>query len=162
MAEEPTSQKNASHKRTGLSSRRDFLRRLAGGGALLLAGGSLLNACALFEDSEMAVGKLSDLPTRGFKTVEFNGELVALQRRAGSGGTEEVLALSLVCPHKACTVEFHPDKERFICPCHKGTFATDGQLIKGKPPHGLRRFQTEIRKGGQVFLLNREAGISGE
>ena len=31
-------------------------------------------------------------------------------------------ALSSVCPHLGCSIAWHDDKNKFICPCHNGQF----------------------------------------
>jgi len=37
---------------------------------------------------------------------------------------DDVKVLSTTCPHLGCAVNFEGDK--FVCPCHNGTYTTDG------------------------------------
>lgn len=52
---------------------------------------------------------------------------------------DEVIALSPVCKHLGCTVNWagddeHPDK--FYCPCHAGRYYKNGDNVPGTPPIG--------------------------
>ncbi len=64
---------------------------------------------------------------------------------------DEVIALSPVCKHLGCTVNWggdtaHPDQ--FFCPCHAGRYEKDGNNVKGTPPLGpLDQFEVKIQDG---------------
>ncbi len=50
---------------------------------------------------------------------------------------DEVVALSPVCKHLGCTVDWNADKknpEHFFCPCHYGLYTKDGTNVPGTPP----------------------------
>lgn len=37
---------------------------------------------------------------------------------------------SSVCPHLGCSISnYNKDKQRFVCPCHNGTFKLSGELV---------------------------------
>jgi len=42
--------------------------------------------------------------------------------------------LSPICPHLGCSVGWHENQNKFICPCHGGQFDPDGSRISGPPP----------------------------
>ncbi|WLR56561.1 ubiquinol-cytochrome c reductase iron-sulfur subunit [Mesobacillus subterraneus] len=49
----------------------------------------------------------------------------------------EIIALSPVCKHLGCVVDWNTDKKnenRFFCPCHYGLYEKDGTNVKGTPP----------------------------
>ncbi|MBT2693233.1 ubiquinol-cytochrome c reductase iron-sulfur subunit [Bacillus sp. ISL-55] len=49
----------------------------------------------------------------------------------------EIIALSPVCKHLGCVVDWNTDKQnenRFFCPCHYGLYEKDGTNVKGTPP----------------------------
>lgn len=49
----------------------------------------------------------------------------------------EILALSPVCTHLGCTVDWNTNKDfpnQFYCPCHQGRYKKDGTNIAGTPP----------------------------
>lgn len=51
---------------------------------------------------------------------------VYLVRPAESG---ELIALSGICPHMGCTVDFRPASNDFRCPCHNAMFTADGKQL---------------------------------
>lgn len=67
----------------------------------------------------------------------------------------EVIALSPVCKHLGCTVnwggdEKHPDE--YFCPCHDGRYRKNGENIPGTPPIGpLDEYEVMIQDG-YVYL----------
>lgn len=63
----------------------------------------------------------------------------------------EVLALSPVCKHLGCTVNWNSNpkyKEQFFCPCHFGRYEKDGTNVLGTPPtKPLDKYKTKIENG---------------
>jgi len=64
---------------------------------------------------------------------------------AGPGNRPRVL--SSVCPHLGCTVQWRPEQDRFICPCHGGTYTPDGARISGPPARGMDELAIRVRDG---------------
>ncbi|RSD26509.1 ubiquinol-cytochrome c reductase iron-sulfur subunit [Mesobacillus subterraneus] len=49
----------------------------------------------------------------------------------------EIVALSPVCKHLGCVVDWNTDKKNpnmFFCPCHYGLYEKDGTNVPGTPP----------------------------
>ncbi|MBE9126669.1 MULTISPECIES: FAD-dependent oxidoreductase [unclassified Coleofasciculus] len=61
------------------------------------------------------------------KLVTINGNKVAAYR--DEQGT--VHAVSAVCPHLACIVDWNSAEKSWDCPCHGSRFTYDGELIQG-------------------------------
>jgi len=59
----------------------------------------------------------------------------------------ELAVLSAVCTHLGCAIPWVEKEKKFICPCHLGTFATDGRLLGGPPPRDMDRLETKIEDG---------------
>lgn len=53
-------------------------------------------------------------------------------------------ALSAVCTHLGCRVGWSPDIRRFQCPCHRGVYERDGQVVSGPPPRPLARLDVRV------------------
>lgn len=73
------------------------------------------------------VASLADVPPGSayrFSTVAFDGFVV---NDAG-----EVRALSSVCTHMQCTLQFRPDWQDLRCPCHGASFDLRGQLANSR------------------------------
>src|SRR5438034_9031679 len=60
------------------------------------------------------------------------------------------ISLSSVCPHLGCSIAWHDDKNKFICPCHNGQFTAEGKLLGGPPPRGMDRLESKVEDGKLV------------
>jgi Rieske Fe-S protein len=57
-------------------------------------------------------------------------------------------AFSQKCTHLSCAVVPQPEKGRFFCPCHDGSFdLTSGTPIAGPPRRPLPKIKLEVRSG---------------
>jgi len=61
---------------------------------------------------------------------------VFLSRTDAPAGPQ-VTALSSVCPHLGCAVDYIPKDGQFECPCHASAFAKDGAKLFGPSLRGL-------------------------
>jgi menaquinol-cytochrome c reductase iron-sulfur subunit len=59
----------------------------------------------------------------------------------------QVEALSAVCPHLGCTVQWRQRRRQFICPCHGSIFAPDGARIAGPAPRGMDSLPIQVQNG---------------
>lgn len=55
--------------------------------------------------------------------------------------------VSAVCPHLGCSVQWRPEQQRFVCPCHGGTFALDGHRLAGPPARDMDSLPHRIQDG---------------
>lgn len=76
---------------------------------------------------------LKDVPDGDAKFFEFAGASAVLVRKSGGG----LVALSAVCTHLGCIVQWEKGKQEFLCPCHGGLYTADGAVISGPPPKPL-------------------------
>ena len=53
-------------------------------------------------------------------------------------------AFSINCTHLGCPVNWRPDADLFLCPCHGGVYYADGTVAGGPPPHALPRLKVRI------------------
>jgi menaquinol-cytochrome c reductase iron-sulfur subunit len=66
-----------------------------------------------------------------------------------AGGS--VAVLSSVCPHLGCSVAWHAESTKFVCPCHGGCFAANGTRMSGPPPRGMSALATKT-EGGHLLV----------
>ncbi|MGH7500448.1 MAG: ubiquinol-cytochrome c reductase iron-sulfur subunit [Longimicrobiales bacterium] len=59
-------------------------------------------------------------------------------------------ALSAVCQHLGCTVDF--EGTRFECPCHGSMYDRDGSVLRGPTERALIRYPTEITADGVLLV----------
>jgi Rieske Fe-S protein len=63
-------------------------------------------------------------------------------------GEKTFIAFSQKCTHLSCAVVPQPDKGRFYCPCHEGSFdIATGAPIAGPPRRPLPKISVEVRSG---------------
>jgi cytochrome b6-f complex iron-sulfur subunit len=119
--------------------RRQFLYIILGGAAALFAGLAvwpvwryLLPVRKSDAESKVPVARSEIPPGKAF-FFNFRGQpAVALQPSPG-----QFVAMSAVCTHLGCIVQWLPDQKEFLCPCHAGRFSTEGQVLGGPPPKPL-------------------------
>lgn len=123
----------------GPQSRRAFFFWLLGGiGAVLGAAvgwmGLRFLAPATDRGGETRVElAVAEVPVGSARFFELRGRpAVLLQHRPG-----EFVALSAVCTHLGCVVKWDQKQDRFVCPCHGGTFSAQGAVLGGPPPAPL-------------------------
>ena len=63
-------------------------------------------------------------------------------------GEDRFVAFSQKCTHLSCAVVPEPEKKRFHCPCHNGSFDLEtGKPLAGPPRRPLPRIKLEIING---------------
>ena len=88
--------------------------------------------------------KISDITTEPVR-VDFSFEQKDAWYTSGVSNTAwvfkdengEIVALSPVCKHLGCTVDWNSDPknpDHFYCPCHDGLYTKDGTNVPGTPP----------------------------
>ena len=62
-------------------------------------------------------------------------------------GSGKLVVLTAVCPHLGCQVQWQPSLDKFKCPCHGGTFTSDGKYVSGPPPRGMDTLPMKVENG---------------
>ena len=91
--------------------------------------------------------KASDIKPNSGQIFKF-GRQPGILIRTPAG---ELRALSAVCTHLACIVQYRPDLEHIWCACHNGHYDLNGKNIAGPPPRPLDRFVASVR-GGRIVV----------
>jgi len=153
-------------------SRRQFLNYTLTGVGGFMAAGMLMPMVRFAVDPVLAGGgesdfvatkqKVKDLstePTRvDFSFTQVDGWYESeVTNTAWVYKTKDgkIVALSPVCKHLGCTVDWGGDKEhpdQFFCPCHYGRYTKDGMNVKGTPPISPLDVFTTKEKDGILYL----------
>ena len=128
--------------------RRTFLLVLAGGLAGLLAAASAWPVLRFLAPAAgHGAGERIDLPRSAVQPgaahfFQFRGKpAVLVQSQSG-----EYLALSAVCTHLGCIVQWEKEKQSFLCPCHAGHYSSEGVVISGPPPKPLAKIPLMLHR----------------
>jgi quinol---cytochrome c reductase iron-sulfur subunit, bacillus type len=60
---------------------------------------------------------------------------------------QDFVAFSVNCTHLGCPVNWLPNADLFMCPCHGGVYYKDGIVAAGPPPRALYRYPVRVRNG---------------
>lgn len=77
------------------------------------------------------------------KFFQYAGSAAVLVK----SGNGRYFALSAVCTHLGCVVQWQKDKETFLCPCHAGLYSAEGAVLAGPPPAPLRALPVLVSNG---------------
>lgn len=131
------------HPRTSdapsIEGRRKFLGICVGG---LVAAGAAAAAWPVVgflspKSGDDAAAKVTipekDIPEGEAKFFEYAGSSAVIVRKRGGG----LVALSAICTHLGCIVQWQKERQEFLCPCHAGLFTAEGVVLSGPPPKPL-------------------------
>jgi menaquinol-cytochrome c reductase iron-sulfur subunit len=102
------------------------------------------------------VGKLADfvsLPGPVARTVDvkridgWRSSVVQNGVYVVPTGNGKLKVLSSVCPHLGCAVRWIDNQDKFVCPCHGGTFTDAGGRVSGPPLRGLDELESKVDNG---------------
>jgi cytochrome b6-f complex iron-sulfur subunit len=88
-----------------------------------------------------------DIPVGDAKEIVFNNTPGVVINRPDKG----FIALSRVCTHLGCLVEYQKERKRLLCPCHAGTYDLTGNVTSGPPPKPLPQFPLKV-EGDSIII----------
>lgn len=95
--------------------------------------------------------EVARIPVDGIPEKEF----VAIDTKAGPAwirrNENAFIALSGLCTHQSCPVEWKSDVKRFQCPCHGGSYDSMGKRLSGPPVGPLSSMEVTL-EGASVVL----------
>ena len=83
--------------------------------------------------NEVVAGKVQMLKPYSGAIVRFGNKPVLLVRLSET----EWKALSAVCTHLNCTVQYQEKTHQIWCACHNGFYDVNGKVVSGPPPKPL-------------------------
>jgi len=94
----------------------------------------------------------AELKPNSSKVFRF-GSKPALLLRTEAG---DYKAMSAVCTHLSCTVQYRADLKEIWCACHNGFYDINGKNVSGPPPRPLEQFAVHVR--GEEIFVSRNQG----
>ena len=139
-------------------NRRDFLIKGAKTiaiGAIALSSFDIVKLVAASKDTDFEestvekVINISDYPSLssagGYAMIT---KTVIVIRKSSS----KFLALSTVCTHKKCDVEY--DGSSFECPCHGSTYDAGGKVTGGPASKNLKSYKVSFDSSDNTLTIN--------
>ncbi|HVC33628.1 MAG TPA: Rieske (2Fe-2S) protein [Chloroflexota bacterium] len=80
-----------------------------------------------------------------------------VRRNSIQPGDFTVFAIN--CTHLGCPVNWIPDGQIFLCPCHGGVFYADGSVAAGPPQRPLFRYRARV-ESDQLQILTRPLPVA--
>ena len=102
------------------------------------------------------VGPLDAFKVGGTQKVDFDdpsplpwaGQTARTSLWLRRNAATEFVAFAVNCTHLGCPVNWRPDANIFLCPCHGGVYYADGTVAGGPPPRPLPRYAVRVQNGG--------------
>lgn len=133
--------------------RKDFIRKFALGGSILLTAPVLLNSCS--DDSGTpddgngnpppSSGNIIDLSSSEYAALKnvggfaYKGNIIIIRINAS-----QYVALSKICTHESCEVSFNSTAGQVVCPCHGSRFDTSGSVLQGPATRSLTKYSVTL------------------
>jgi cytochrome b6-f complex iron-sulfur subunit len=136
-----------------MSTRREFLQRVLAALGLTTLVSFLYPLYKFFSPqteeggTKQLVLSKKDVPPGEAKDIVYNNTPGVLINSPDKG----FIALSRVCTHLGCLVDYQKDKKRFLCPCHAGMYDLSGNVITGPPPKPLQKFPLKV-EGDSIII----------
>ena len=89
-------------------------------------------------------GKVTDFKVG--EVTPFRKERTFILRTEGG-----FLAISAVCTHLHCIVNWNEVLKKFECPCHGAKFNQNGEVLEGPPPRPLDLYKLQVVAGNVVI-----------
>ncbi len=101
--------------------------------------------------NSVVAAKVNELQPNSAKIFPFANKPAILIRLASG----EYRALTAVCTHLQCTVQYRSDFNAIWCACHNAKFDVNGAVISGPPPAPLDTF--EVNMSGDDIIVSKRA-----
>jgi cytochrome b6-f complex iron-sulfur subunit len=94
-------------------------------------------------------GTLQDLQQKGRILFKQGDKSVLIT--ADAAKPDKLYAVSSVCTHKGCAVDWNTDKKEIFCACHGSAFKADGTVVKGPAEEPLKGYEAKVE--GDAVLV---------
>lgn len=139
--------------------RRNFAKKFAVGGSILLAAPALFTACAKDEgptdnnNNGNTGGIEVDLTEPAYSALAlvggfaYKGDIIIFRT-----SDTNYMALSKICTHNQCTIAYNHSSGDLPCPCHGSKFNTSGGVINGPASTNLKSYT--VKKEGNILKIS--------
>lgn len=134
--------------------RKDFLKNITLGSLGVITAGSILTACKKDTGTEV-VDFTINTDDEQYKVLKDDGGFVSRDKERiyiiNNGG--DIIAISKVCTHQECPVNYIPSGKTFPCPCHGSIFDINGNVLQGPAKQPLFKYTVTV-DGTNIRVTN--------
>ena len=91
----------------------------------------------------LRIGPIDSIAVGTGRLVQHGTEPIWIVRT----DSETFVGLAAVCTHLRCVLGWDGEEQSLVCPCHDGAFDLNGNVLKGPPPSGLKRYRVRTQLG---------------
>lgn len=119
-------------------TRREFINKTT----VVLGLAQTLNSCSQASVNPKPPANFSiDLTDSAYSSLKTVGGVVFTKGVFIVRASQSLyIALSQVCTHAGCDVNYNSSTHQFVCPCHGGTYSINGSVFSGPPPSPLAQY----------------------
>lgn len=148
-----TDGENSDSKSDNLITRRYFLEKVGASAIGATALGSVVLTTQFLSPNvlrepptKFKAGSIENYPPGSVTLNKSQGVFIV---RAKEG---YFYALSAICTHLGCIVNWKSEGGIIACPCHGSKFDREGKVIEGPAPRPLQRFSITLDEQGQLIV----------
>ena len=102
----------------------------------------------------LRAGTLDSLPVGQARLVRNSTEPIYVVRSS----EDKLVAVSAICTHLHCVLNFDDSSKRLLCPCHAASFDLNGNVLDGPAPRPLQRFEVDTQLGEILVQTHHRPG----
>ena len=96
-------------------------------------------------DGYLAIGTAQELNDKGY-IINSQSNVIVFR-----SGNNNLSAVSLLCTHQGCKVDWKNSSNILSCPCHGSEFTSDGNVLKGPAQSPLSTF--DVKEDGESIAV---------
>ena len=85
----------------------------------------------------------------GALLVDTSSDTIMVIRQSSA----DVIALSAICTHAGCSMDFNAGAQQLTCPCHGSVFNEAGQVVQGPARRPLQTYSASLDSAGTTITL---------
>ncbi len=133
--------------------RKDFLKATFAACGLSLLPAAVLESCTKASTAAPSnVNFTLDLTASANAALNnIGGSLVSNSILIIRSGASTFTALSAICTHEGCSVNYNSSAKDVVCPCHGGVYNITGAVVSGPPPSALATYT--VTQNGNIITI---------
>ena len=134
-------------------NRRDLIRNIAAGTVTLFVVPSAFTSCEKDPLDPDNTNLTIDLTATKYSNLVSDGGFLKEDGIIIINTGDGFIALSSICTHQGCIVNYDHGSSNLPCPCHGSVFSTSGFVLEGPADSPLKKY--ELTQEGDILTIVR-------